>query len=101
MADSSSSSTPAPQPHVDELGVTSAPLKSAAFFIGKFCQPYNGARSPVPVLAVPAHAPPADDFMQCKAEERDPAACLKEGRRVTRCATALSVAPRPRARGPN
>ncbi|KZV97274.1 NADH-ubiquinone oxidoreductase subunit [Exidia glandulosa HHB12029] len=62
---------PSDVPHVDEVGVTSAPLKSAAFFIGKFCQAYN------------------DDFMQCKADARDPAACLKEGRRVTRCATEL------------
>lgn len=29
-------------PQVDELGVTSAPLKSAAFFIGAHCKPYNG-----------------------------------------------------------
>ena len=27
--------------------------------------------------------------MLCKAENRDPAHCLKEGRRVTRCATDL------------
>ena len=31
--------------------------------------------------------------MLCKAENRDPAHCLKEGRRVTRCATDLSVFP--------
>lgn len=29
--------------------------------------------------------------MLCKAEDRDPAHCLKEGRRVTRCATDLFV----------
>lgn len=36
--------TPLPSdiPHVDELGVTSAPLKSAAFFIGAQCKDYNG-----------------------------------------------------------
>jgi NADH dehydrogenase (ubiquinone) 1 alpha subcomplex subunit 8 len=36
--------TPMPSnvPHVDELGVTSAPLKSAAFFIGDYCKDYNG-----------------------------------------------------------
>jgi hypothetical protein len=28
----------------------------------------------------------ADDFMLCKQESADPAHCLKEGRRVTRCA---------------
>ncbi|KAJ7639542.1 NADH dehydrogenase alpha subcomplex subunit 8 [Roridomyces roridus] len=60
-----------PQPHVAELGTTSAPLKSAAFFIGAYCKEFN------------------EDFMLCKAESRDPAHCLKEGRRVTRCATDL------------
>lgn len=34
-----------------------------------------------------------DDFMLCKAESRDPAHCLKEGRRVTRCAQDLCVFP--------
>lgn len=33
----------------------------------------------------------AEDFMLCKAENRDPAHCLKEGRRVTRCAANLCV----------
>jgi hypothetical protein len=32
-----------PTPHVDELGATSAPLKSAAFFLGSYCKEYNGA----------------------------------------------------------
>ncbi|TFK62715.1 Ndufa8, NADH-ubiquinone oxidoreductase complex I 19kd subunit [Pluteus cervinus] len=65
--------TPLPDnvPKVDELGVTSAPLKSAAFFIGAHCKDFN------------------DDFMLCKSENRDPAHCLKEGRRVTRCARDL------------
>ncbi|RDB20160.1 NADH-ubiquinone oxidoreductase 20 subunit [Hypsizygus marmoreus] len=65
--------TPLPDniPKVPELGVTSAPLKSAAFFIGAYCKEYN------------------EDFMLCKSENRDPAHCLKEGRRVTRCATEL------------
>ncbi|KAH8118733.1 NADH dehydrogenase alpha subcomplex subunit 8 [Phellopilus nigrolimitatus] len=62
---------PADVPKVTELGTTSAPLKSAAFFIGPYCKDYN------------------EDFMLCKAENRDPAHCLKEGRRVTRCATDL------------
>lgn len=62
---------PADLPKVAELGTTSAPLKSAAFFIGAYCKDYN------------------DDFMLCKAENRDPAHCLKEGRRVTRCAQDL------------
>jgi hypothetical protein len=36
--------TPLPDsvPRVQELGVTSAPLKSAAFFIGAYCKEYNG-----------------------------------------------------------
>merc|ERR1711939_1037189 len=61
---------PASVPHVDELGVTSAPLKSASFFIGEYCKPYN------------------EDFMLCKAESRDPAHCLAEGRKVTRTGSA-------------
>ncbi|KAF8740132.1 hypothetical protein AX14_008548 [Amanita brunnescens Koide BX004] len=66
---------PTPMPDhvskVEELGASSAPLKSAAFFIGAHCQKYN------------------DDFMLCKNENRDPEHCLKEGRRVTRCARDL------------
>jgi len=62
---------PANVPHVVELGVTSAPLKSAAFFIGDYCKEYN------------------EDFMLCKNEDRTPEHCLKEGRRVTRCAADL------------
>ncbi|KAJ7869625.1 hypothetical protein B0H13DRAFT_1635198 [Mycena leptocephala] len=58
-------------PKVAELGTTSAPLKSAAFFLGAYCKEFN------------------EDFMLCKAENRDPGHCLKEGRRVTRCATDL------------
>lgn len=30
-----------------------------------------------------------EDFMLCKQESRDPAHCLKEGRKVTRCAQEL------------
>ena len=33
---------PSSIPKVDELGTTSAPLKSAAFFIGAYCKDYNG-----------------------------------------------------------
>ncbi|KAI9217810.1 hypothetical protein BC828DRAFT_360728 [Blastocladiella britannica] len=56
-----------------ELGVTSAPLTSAAFFIGAFCKAYN------------------EDFMLCKNENADPRHCLREGRKVTRCAADLLV----------
>ena len=37
--------TPMPSdiPHVDEVGATSAPLKSAAFFIGAYCKEFNGS----------------------------------------------------------
>lgn len=36
--------TPMPDniPKVDEIGATSAPLKSASFFIGKKCKEFNG-----------------------------------------------------------
>lgn len=46
--------TPMPNdvPKVSELGVTSAPLKSASFFLGTFCKDYSG---PSP-LVVPARA---------------------------------------------
>lgn len=36
---------PSSVPSVPELGATSAPLKSAAFFIGAYCKEYNGALS--------------------------------------------------------
>jgi len=32
-----------------------------------------------------------EDFMLCKSENRDPEHCLKEGRKVTRCAAELYV----------
>jgi hypothetical protein len=71
--------TPMPDdiPKVKEIGVSSAPLMSAAYFIGARCQPYN------------------DDYMQCKTESygRGELDCLKEGRRVTRCAASVSVWP--------
>ncbi|KAI1323614.1 NADH-ubiquinone oxidoreductase 20.8 kDa subunit [Xylariaceae sp. FL0255] len=67
--------TPLPEsiPAVKEVGATSAPLLSAAFFIGARCRPYN------------------DDFMQCKqdAQGQGEVKCLKEGRRVTRCAASV------------
>ena len=58
-----------------ELGATSAPLLSASFFIGARCRDYN------------------DDYMQCKAEAngRGELECMKEGRRVTRCARSVYV----------
>ncbi|TGJ83664.1 hypothetical protein E0Z10_g5089 [Xylaria hypoxylon] len=69
--------TPLPDsiPAVKEVGATSAPLLSAAFFIGARCRPYN------------------DDYMQCKTENpgKGEFECLKEGRRVTRCAATVYV----------
>ncbi|KAJ2438066.1 ndufa8, NADH-ubiquinone oxidoreductase complex I 19kd subunit [Coemansia sp. RSA 2424] len=59
---------PAHLAHVDEVGSTGAPLKSASFFIGAQCKEYN------------------EDFMLCKNENRNPEHCLLEGRKVTRCA---------------
>jgi NADH dehydrogenase (ubiquinone) 1 alpha subcomplex subunit 8 len=58
-------------PEVDEVGLTSAPLESVAFHFAQACAPYN------------------EDYMACKGETRDPEKCLKEGRRVTRCAMNL------------
>ncbi|KAI0845833.1 NADH dehydrogenase, alpha subcomplex, subunit 8 [Daldinia vernicosa] len=67
--------TPLPDsiPSVKEVGATSAPLLSASYFIGARCRPYN------------------DDFMQCKNENHGKGEfeCLKEGRRVTRCAASV------------
>lgn len=58
---------------MEEIGASSAPLLSASFFIGARCKPYN------------------DDFMQCKTESagKGEIECLKEGRRVTRCAKSV------------
>ncbi|KAI9775077.1 MAG: hypothetical protein M1839_001469 [Geoglossum umbratile] len=67
--------TPLPDsiPPVKEIGATSAPLFSAAYFIGARCKPYN------------------DDFMHCKtlANGKGEIECLKEGRKVTRCAASV------------
>ncbi|KAJ3417211.1 hypothetical protein HDV05_006417 [Chytridiales sp. JEL 0842] len=65
--------TPLPKdiPDVPEVGLTSAPLESMAFHFAQYCKPYS------------------EDFMLCKNENNDPKACLKEGRRVTRCAIDL------------
>ena len=58
-----------------EIGASSAPLLSASFFIGARCRPYN------------------DDYMQCKTDNpgKGEFECLKEGRRVTRCARSVYV----------
>lgn len=59
-------------PQVDEVGATSAPLLAASYFIGDRCKPFN------------------DDFMMCKDENNGGTLeCLKEGRRVTRCAISV------------
>ncbi|KAF3921440.1 hypothetical protein ABW21_db0204250 [Orbilia brochopaga] len=60
-------------PKVDEVGASSAPLLSAAFFIGARCRPYN------------------DDYMKCKDESpgRGELDCMREGRKVTRCAISV------------
>ncbi|KAI1062717.1 hypothetical protein LB506_005917 [Fusarium annulatum] len=68
---------PADIPAVKEVGASSAPLLSASFFIGARCRDYN------------------DDYMQCKNENpgRGELECLKEGRRVTRCASSSGGLP--------
>ncbi|QIX02422.1 hypothetical protein AMS68_007939 [Peltaster fructicola] len=66
--------TPLPEEYrVPEIGSSSAPLLSASYFIGARCQPYN------------------DDYMKCKDESngRGELDCLREGRKVTRCATSV------------
>lgn len=65
---------PSHVPSVPEVGATSAALKSAAFFIAARCREYN------------------DDFMMCRKEKystHGPGGCLKEGRKVTRCAISV------------
>ncbi|KAK9465492.1 hypothetical protein V1512DRAFT_228134 [Lipomyces arxii] len=68
-------STPLPSsiPSVPEVGATSAPLLSASYFIGARCNAYN------------------EDFMLCKSQSKAGSQedCLKEGRRVTRCAISV------------
>eukprot|EP00835_Amoeboradix_gromovi_P005766 NODE_580_length_6469_cov_0.200628.p4 type:complete len:154 gc:universal NODE_580_length_6469_cov_0.200628:5599-5138(-) len=51
---------------VDEIGLTSAPLKSAAFGMHEYCKDY------------------CQDFMKCRQDEGIEK-CLLEGRKVTRC----------------
>lgn len=68
--------TPLPEElRVQEIGVSSAPLLSASYFIGARCKPYN------------------DDYMQCKDQSngRGELDCLREGRKVTRCASSVYV----------
>jgi hypothetical protein len=71
--------TPLPDdiPKVKELGASSAPLLSASFFIGARCKDYN------------------DDYMMCKTEAngRGELDCMKEGRKVTRCAASVYELP--------
>ncbi|KAK4987906.1 ndufa8, NADH-ubiquinone oxidoreductase complex I 19kd subunit [Elasticomyces elasticus] len=69
--------TPLPDdiPKVPEIGASSAPLLSASFFIGARCRAYN------------------DDYMVCKTEAngRGELECMKEGRKVSRCAASVYV----------
>lgn len=46
MSNKAQSSRAQDDPHFPELGVTSGPLKSAAFFIGAHCKDYNGRPLP-------------------------------------------------------
>ncbi|KAL8944926.1 MAG: hypothetical protein Q9216_000087 [Gyalolechia sp. 2 TL-2023] len=67
--------TPLPSsiPSVPEIGASSAPLLSASYFIGARCKAYN------------------DDYMMCKTEAhgRGEFDCMREGRKVTRCAASV------------
>ncbi|KAI9823111.1 MAG: hypothetical protein M1826_000262 [Phylliscum demangeonii] len=60
-------------PKVQEIGASSAPLLSAAFAIGARCKAFN------------------DDYMVCKtdANGRGELECMREGRKVTRCAASV------------
>lgn len=60
-----------PKLQTPELGLSSGPLTSLSFYFAKYCKDYS------------------EDFMLCKNETTDPRHCLKEGRRVTRCAIDL------------
>ncbi|KAL2918561.1 ndufa8, NADH-ubiquinone oxidoreductase complex I 19kd subunit [Polyrhizophydium stewartii] len=64
-------SMPEEVPAVPEVGCTSAPLLSMSYFFSAACKDYS------------------EDFVLCKKESGDPRHCLKEGRRVTRCALDL------------
>jgi len=68
----------APKAPASTEAVTSAPLMSAAFFIGEACAAQNAA------------------FMACKDESRDPSHCLEQGKAVTACAVELYDPARPR-----
>ncbi|KAL3895629.1 MAG: hypothetical protein SGCHY_004587 [Lobulomycetales sp.] len=59
------------EPSVPELGLSSGPLTSLSFYFAQYCKDY------------------AEDFTLCKNESTDPRHCLREGRRVTRCAIDL------------
>ena len=54
-----------------EVVATSAVLMSAAFYLGQFCKKEN------------------DDFMKCKQQDKNPAACVEQGLKVTRCSIDL------------
>eukprot|EP00842_Homolaphlyctis_polyrhiza_P002874 jgi/Hompol1/3588/HPOL_002168-RA len=58
-------------PSVPEVGCTSAPLASMSYHFAAACKDYS------------------EDFVLCKKESADPRHCLKEGRKVTRCALDL------------
>ncbi|KAI4147825.1 MAG: hypothetical protein LQ340_005361 [Diploschistes diacapsis] len=71
--------TPLPDdiPKVKEIGASSAPLLSAAYFIGARCRAFN------------------DDYMKCKTDAfgRGELECMREGRKVTRCAASVWATP--------
>lgn len=62
-----------PQVKVEEIGASSAPLESMAFFFASFCEPWS------------------KEFMKCRANTFDPKDCLPEGRKVTRCGLNLYI----------
>ena len=61
--------TPMPPdiPHVDEVGATSAPLKSAAFFIGAYCKEFNGTF----LVQVQFHEKRGYEFSFCSFDQKN------------------------------
>lgn len=70
---------PSSVPHVDELGVTSAPLKSASFFIGEHCKDVNGETNVHLCVVFDAHIPPGRGLYALQARKPGSSALLERG----------------------
>jgi hypothetical protein len=56
---------PSSIPKVDEIGATSAPLKSASFAIGEYCKEVNGTWTRIEGQQKPVSAPEAVPMLTC------------------------------------